>query len=303
MLRWRLISAACILAPIFVLLHLDFFYNFGAPGIWLAPVALLLGILATEEVIALFKAQNLLPAKRAIYPGVILILFSALVPIYLPLFDLELQNKYTDLLPMWALAAGLILAFAAEMRKYTGPGGVIVKVALAIFPMIYIAGLMVFLIKIRLLGGNAQGMGAMLALCVVVKMSDVGAYTFGRLFGKNKMAPKLSPGKTLEGALGGLFLAAMSSYFIFYLVIPYLLSAGEETNQLSFSWWIPPLYGVIISAIGMIGDLSESLLKRDMQQKESGRFIPGLGGILDILDSILMAAPVAFGFWVLAFGR
>jgi phosphatidate cytidylyltransferase len=98
----------------------------------------------------------------------------------------------------------------------------------------------------------------------------------------------------IEGAVGGIIFAAIASVVFFYGLVPLIVGEGARAPN----WWGCLIYGVVIGLAGIIGDLSESLLKRDMERKDSSRWLPGLGGVLDILDSVLMAAPPAYLCWV-----
>jgi phosphatidate cytidylyltransferase len=178
------------------------------------------------------------------------------------------------------------------MRKYEQPGGVIVRIAVCLFVVAYIGVQSIFLIALRTFDGNQTGMAALVSLILVVKMSDTGAYTFGRLFGKRKLAPKLSPGKTIAGAIGGLATGCAASCVFFQWIAPAM--TGDAGSG---AVWGPLLYGAILTIAGMIGDLSESLIKRDMEQKDSSTWMPGLGGVLDVIDSLLVAAPIAYLCW------
>ncbi len=133
----------------------------------------------------------------------------------------------------------------------------------------------------------------MLSLVVVVKMGDIGAYTVGRLIGRHKMAPRLSPGKTWEGLSGGLVFACVGSCAIFGWLVPWMRLEAAESGIIG---WI--VYGLLVGLAGVLGDLSVSLLKRDAGRKDSSQWIPGFGGVLDLLDSILIAAPAAYVLWV-----
>jgi CDP-diglyceride synthetase len=121
----------------------------------------------------------------------------------------------------------------------------------------------------------------LLYIIAVVKAADVGAYATGHLIGKHKLIPWLSPGKTVEGFIGGLVFSAIVAMLI--------LSPPFSRPQALFA-------GLVLGAIGQLGDLLESLLKRDAGVKDSGK-IPGFGGLLDLLDSPLLAAPAAY--WLL----
>jgi phosphatidate cytidylyltransferase len=121
----------------------------------------------------------------------------------------------------------------------------------------------------------------------VIKSSDIGAYTFGRLFGRHKLAPRVSPGKTWEGLGGAVVFAAVVS-------LAFALIFGIMRV------WIAPVFGATMAVVGQLSDLSESMLKRDAQQKDSSNRVPGFGGILDVIDSPLFAAPCAYLFLAVA---
>lgn len=124
-------------------------------------------------------------------------------------------------------------------------------------------------------------------LLLVVKMGDIGAYFTGMLLGKHKLIPWLSPGKTVEGFVGGLVLGGIAG-----LVLAAISASAAPQNQLSLIAGV--VGGVLLTLSGAFGDLAESLLKRAAEVKDSGRSIPGMGGVLDVLDSPLAAGPVAF---------
>ncbi len=122
-----------------------------------------------------------------------------------------------------------------------------------------------------------------------VVLCDAGAYFAGRAWGKRKLAPKISPGKTVEGALGGIAagtVAALVCKGVFDLFWPDL-SRG-------LPWALAAPIAFVLATAGMIGDLVESLLKRDAAQKDAGSLLPGMGGVLDRIDSALLAIPVMY---------
>ena len=121
---------------------------------------------------------------------------------------------------------------------------------------------------------------------VAVVLCDTGAYFSGRAYGKRKLAPTISPGKTLEGALGGVLagtLGALGTKLVFDSTWPGL-SEG-------LSWVAAGIFGLLVSGLGIVGDLVESLLKRDAQVKDAGSLLPGMGGILDRIDASLLGIP------------
>jgi phosphatidate cytidylyltransferase len=292
-----LISAAVILSVVLVLLWLDFRHHFGRPGVWLLPLALLLTALAAGELLDLLKANSSGPVAWSVYGGTLAIVLAAFAPLLWTSYPANFPLSKTAW-PMSALAFGVLLAFFAEMRRYKRPGGVTVNLALAIFIMSYVGLLMGFMVELRLLNDNARGMAALLSLMIVVKFADVGAYASGRLFGRHKLSPRISPGKTIEGALGGVITACIVSWLVFALLVPRIVGSSQADAT---SWrvaWTSMVYGVLMAAAGLLGDLAESLLKRDVGRKDSSTWLPGLGGVLDIIDSALAAAPVAYLCWV-----
>ena len=123
----------------------------------------------------------------------------------------------------------------------------------------------------------------------------MGAYFVGSLVGRHKMFPRISPGKTWEGLAGG-FLAGIAASMILYWLwrSPDPSLPVAEFGRLSLTWGHALFLGAFLAAIGVIGDLVESLLKRSAGLKDSGQLFPGMGGILDVLDSLLFAAPALY---------
>ncbi len=123
----------------------------------------------------------------------------------------------------------------------------------------------------------------------VVVFCDAGAYFAGRAFGRRKLAPTVSPGKTVEGAIGGILtgvVAGLLCKLVFQLAWPAL--------SRSLDWTAVVLFGIVLSIVGILGDLIESLLKRDAERKDAGWLLPGMGGVLDRIDSPLLAIPVMY---------
>ena len=298
MLRWRLISATIILSLLFGLIYLDVTYPIrGVAGVWLLPILLLAIVGGVAELLNMLATGGHRPARWSTHAGSLLVFLATCAPLGWPLAG----NTYPIDCPLgklgWPLAAtacAILLAFLAEVLRYHEPGKALVNVALAVFAICYVGLLASFLVLLRTVNSTEPlwGMIALLSTVSIVKMSDTGAYTFGRLFGKHKLAPRLSPGKTIEGLIGGLVTAVVTALIWPLVLIPMMLSPAAAPNWIG--WF---LCGLMIAIAGVVGDLAESLLKRDMRCKDSGRWIPGLGGFLDILDSLLFAAPVAFCCW------
>ncbi|HYW79417.1 MAG TPA: phosphatidate cytidylyltransferase, partial [Thermoguttaceae bacterium] len=288
MLRWRLLLGTLIIGALIALCWLD--HRAVMPGVWLLPVAVAAAVLASGEILYLAEAAGMRPLPWAVYGGNVLLVLSNWSP---PICCRP--NVFSEVGPMAgplvALGLGVLAVFLGEMRRYKKPGGVVINLAASVFGLVYVGVLFSFLIQLRLM----WGVGALASLIIVVKMGDTGAYTIGRLFGRHKMAPVLSPGKTLEGALGALAFGCLGAFAAFQWLIP---AVGMVDGHVGLSWgWLP--FGLLVGLTGLFGDLAESLIKRDAGCKDSSRWLPGFGGVLDILDSILLAAPVAWLCWAL----
>lgn len=179
---------------------------------------------------------------------------------------------------LFIILAFLFLILMQFKRRQNS--GAIIGISTTIFGIIYISWFFSFLIKIRYLEG---GLGLLAALLLITKSCDVGAYLIGSRFGKNLLIPRISPNKTIEGAIGGVLFS--------------VLLALACKPLLSFNYLQLIAIGVSISILAQLGDLSESLIKRDCQVKDSGDIFPGMGGVLDQIDSLLFTAPV-FYFYI-----
>lgn len=159
-----------------------------------------------------------------------------------------------------------------------------------VFGLFYIPWLFSFLTKIiyltpRLEGGLTTGQYYVLYLVAVTKFSDMGAYVFGSLFGRHPFAPHISPKKTWEGFAGALISSLLCSYWM-YAFMPENLSA--------FRFWDITVLGLLLGFAAVVGDLAESVVKRGAHTKDSSAMLPGIGGTLDLIDSILFTAPLLF---------
>ena len=272
---------------------------FGIGGLWLMPLGLVLTVLATFEVRHLvFKSITGLHLGMLTL-GNLLIFTSAAVPVFLPrLAGDEAIGRLG--LPMLIFSLATCFAFAEQMRTYRSENRTLSRLGRSVLAMAYAGLLMSFFVSLRMLPKNPLGFVALASLIIVVKMSDIGAYTVGRIcggrfFGHARLAPILSPKKTIEGCAGGVLFGCLGSYMSLVWMGPLVVGEGFAVP----AWWAWFSYGVVLTITGMFGDLAESLLKREAGAKDSSRWLPGLGGILDIMDSILFAAPVAYAIWAI----
>jgi phosphatidate cytidylyltransferase len=315
MLKWRLILGTAIILALIGLCWIDAQSDLpsgiqrvpiGLPGVTLIPLALILTALATQEVLRLARAANLRPAEPAIYFGNLLIVLAQWLPelnlyllqqykpgeefAYMPHLDMIHAGSHSAL---WAVALGVIMVFMAEMRRFERPGGALANIAVGVFALIYVGLMFAFAVQMRIF----WGVGAVVAWIITVKMGDIGAYTVGRLVGTTRMSPTISPGKTVEGAMGAIVFACLGSWISFHGLVQLMPPSVALNAGTTFGWLV---FGVVLGVAGIVGDLAESLLKRDVGVKDSSAWMPGFGGVLDILDSLLLTAPIAWLCW--AFG-
>ena len=166
----------------------------------------------------------------------------------------------------------------------------------ALFGFIYVVLLFSFVAKILFLPlqdetGASSSAWYVLFLVIVTKFTDTGAYIVGSLVGRHKCIPHISPGKTWEGLGGGVLGAFIGSFGCRFLFGEHLVLPGSTTMLIGAT------FALAVAAI--VGDLSESILKRTLETKDSGHFMPGIGGVLDLIDSMLFTAPVFYFYLVL----
>jgi phosphatidate cytidylyltransferase len=292
LLRWRLLAAAAIVFPVLILFWLDDTHNFSRPGIWLFPLAAMASVLAAAELLALLRAGNLFPSSPMVIAGAFLHVVLAAASLWWPAaISQDVLHRLG--ISLVAAMAGATAVLVTELWRFRSRGQSTVKIALAIFAQSYVGLPIAFLVHLRLMHPDRWGLLAVVSVILVAKMSDTGAYFFGRSFGRHKLAPTLSPGKTVEGAVGGLVAACFTSWLFFRFLVPHLIDLSDG----ACATWVWLSYAATISVAGIVGDLSESLIKRDMDCKDSSAWLPGLGGVLDVIDSILLAAPAAFFWW------
>lgn len=160
----------------------------------------------------------------------------------------------------------------------------IVAIATTLLGLMYVPWLLNFIQKINYLDG-VDGRFYVLYLLIVTKFSDVGAYCVGSLIGRHKMIPRISPGKTWEGFAGAVVVSTGASVLLAQF-------AGERLKEMNLGHALA--IGLILSLGAVVGDLIESAFKREAGAKDSGRLFPGIGGILDLIDSPLFNAPLLY---------
>jgi phosphatidate cytidylyltransferase len=299
LLRWRIILGVVFVAALAGLCWLDAVIP--RPGAVLLVAAIGVAALAAGEVRRLYAEHGIVLASSSVYFGALLPVLLSGVPVLFP----QVQVNPTIGALGWlafGLCFGLMACFAGEMRRYKAPGRSIRNVAHAALSVLYIGGLVGMLVQLRIVNtpgsiAGWHGLYPLLATIATVKLSDIGQYVVGRTTGKRKLAPLISPGKTWEGAVGGILLATL-------LAAATILAINKKfPGYQPAPLWVIWVFTITVAVAGLIGDLAESLLKRDAGVKDSSDWMPGFGGVLDILDSILFAGPVAYIWWVIGIIR
>ena len=175
---------------------------------------------------------------------------------------------------------GLCLRQFVSRSNTTG----ILAVSTTLFGLMYVPWLLNFIQKINFFP-RVDGHYYLLYFILITKCSDTGAYAVGSLIGRHKMIPRISPAKTWEGFAGAILLSTLASLLFAQFL-------GDKMTGMN--WKHAIILGVLLSIGAVIGDLIESLFKREAGVKDSGRFFPGIGGILDLLDSLLFNAPIMY---------
>ncbi len=194
---------------------------------------------------------------------------------------------------LW-LALALAFMFLRQSARYRTQNAM-ENLAITTFIIFYAGGLAGFMTKLRMEVGGQTGVTLLLFSVFIVKITDTGAFFVGRALGRHKLVEWLSPKKTWEGFFGGLATAVVCAVLLGH----WLVGAGWlrfDGRYLSPTGAFVVL-GLLLGLVSVAGDLAASLLKRDAAVKDSGRVFPGLGGVLDVVDSPLLAAPLIWLFW------
>lgn len=252
---------------------------------WLWP--LFIAIAATAMVLGLHEFW-LLAKKRGMKPDVG-VGFMGAAGLFVGFF-FDAPSKAPQLL-LLTLIAFVIAALAAEMLRGAPFDKMLSSIGATVLGVLYVVLLGGHLVSLRTGFDAKLSMHLLSFFFLVIMGSDIGAYYTGRALGRHKLAPKISPGKTWEGAIGGmaasLLMAALAHYWFF--------------PELSLKAALP--LAAAMNVFGVLGDLTESALKRSAGAKDTAQTLPGHGGFLDRLDSLLFNAPVLYYFALVYFSK
>jgi len=257
-------------------------------GGWYFTIAVaLLTYLALLEFFRMAEYTGIKPATKTTLLSCLIIIIST----YLEIIGILDKETYNSILPICSV--GICTWLLLQPKS-----GTISDIAASIFGLFYLGFLPSFWIKLRglesivitspdgLLGsieifGNSLGLYFTLTSCLLIVASDIGSYFIGKSFGKRSLSP-ISPSKTIEGLIGGITCSILLA-----ICFKFFLNWGNP-------FLIGILYGLLISLMALVGDLIESMMKRDAKIKDSGTFLPGHGGILDRIDSYIFTPSVIY---------
>jgi len=295
MLKMRLIIGTLLAVALVGLLLLDDHLGREVGLSWPPSFCILIGLAAA---VSLYELATLLRRRQwRVYElptlAAVMVMLSVAVMSHVTGTRIRLGPSLGPSDPAVVILAVLVLGvIAAEVvraaRHGEGLKEAIGSVGATLFMAAYGGVLMLFVVAIRFLhpiGDPTHGLHLFLMFLAVVKGTDIGAYCVGKMIGRHKLVPRLSPAKTIEGCVGGYALGMAAAL-------------GLGLTLAGLAVWQAVVFGLVVSTAAVIGDLAESLVKRAVETKDSSRAVPGFGGVLDIMDSILFAAPVAYAVLV-----
>lgn len=295
MLRYRLLSALIVISGALFFVALDAWAPLdGCTGFWMLPLGGYLIYGSAFECVWMIRRSSIGSIAPPALIGCAGVMLAACLPVLWPLLFGAPYPSDCLLGPLgWPLAALVIaqvVSFVWWMPSYVPNSGFFVRAILSGWVSAYFGSCFAFAVAVRMTGSSAWGLYLLVGLIVVTKCSDAGAYFTGRALGRTKLCARVSPGKTVEGLVGGMLIATFAAWMYFGLAGPWAFGASRVTVD-----WPGVLgLGILLTLAGLAGDLLESIFKREMGCKDSGRLLPGLGGLWDVTDSLLPAAVVGY---------
>jgi phosphatidate cytidylyltransferase len=291
MLRWRLLMSAILIPAVIGLFALD--HVLGRTAMVLFAFCLLAAIRCVFEMQELLSARDLRPRAAACYVLSLLIVASGWMhvvwnPPQVPPVSLLVSLGWIG----DAFAMAFVVMLLIEAAMFREPGRSMETLGSGLITVCYSGLLLAMTAQLRWFPSPETGYFALASMVICVKCGDTFAYTFGRLWGQRKMVPRLSPGKTWMGFVGAIAGSTVGG-FLWLNYGGSLFAARPEPASLA----IVIAYSASMGLVGLIGDLCESLVKRDVGRKDAPALLPGFGGLLDLFDSPLFAGPFALAWW------
>jgi len=280
-LALRLLTAALLIPPLILVIFQG--------GLWVLGTVIVISLLGILEFYHLIEAKGAEPLRG----------FGIAAAVALPVV-VYVGGDYEATLLLSVVLLGLMVAQLGKQRIAEA----LASISGTFFGVFYVGWLLSHAVALRgfhdvassrfgaeAVAGMHPDAGAyyLFSTIALVIAGDVGAYFAGRRWGRRKLAPRVSPNKTIEGALG-----AIAAGTAVGLGLKAGFDAFAPELSAALGWWGCALLSPVLAAVGIVGDLVESLLKRDAQVKDTGTLLPGMGGVLDRIDSNLLAIPVMY---------
>jgi phosphatidate cytidylyltransferase len=299
MLSTRVLFGVLMVAGLLLALTIDEWFAPWFP-LWFLLCATAL-IAAAVELNGLLDVTSARPSSNSVVGGVLALIVANWAPHLAEGYVsadgasalLHDTSRPLDVLswPFLAFVAVLMTSFVVQSFQFATPGRTMAKISGTVLAVAYVGLLGSFMVQMRWFEGRFQGLLAIAFLVAAAKGADTGAYTLGRLAGRHKLWPKLSPHKTVEGAIGGVVFGVAASLMVAAI-------ARYGLNVPTLDWTGAAVYGLVVAVVAQLGDLMESMIKRDCERKDASSAVPGFGGILDVIDSLIFAGPVAYALWL-----
>ena len=251
----------------------------------LAPAYLVISLLAMQEYSVMMNLRGIPIRKRSLVVAIFLTLPASLPVTYPGMQPLFEGVSWREVL------LGMFAFYLIALEVMRPNQNSMYSVIFTLFGYLYIPWLFGYVITLRYTPDGVLGLWYLMLPMLAIIASDVGAYVVGKLFGRRKLAPQLSPNKTLEGAFGGLGLAIF--------IVTATAYGLEYWRSIQVDLYDAILFSVLVASAAQLGDLFESLIKRWAGVKDAGGLLPGHGGVLDRIDSMLFAVPVTYYFVML----
>lgn len=283
-LRTRISLGAAMLAAFFGVLGLD--HLFGT-DIFLGIVAICVGSVGILEFYSIARGEGISPFRvSGLICGIFLFINIWFSVRDVSIWPTHLFPLHNHLLVMGFLVLPIFWTFFAQGIK-ADISGVLKNISVTIFGIFYVFFLLSFAMALRHLP-DGIGPYAFLFVVLISKVGDIGGYLFGRRYGKRKLSPVISPNKSIEGLVFGLALSLIIAWLFCFI-----------SGKWIIPWeWVAP-FALVVGLSAALGDLAESLIKRGANVKDSGGYIPAFGGILDVIDGLLVSMPVGYYLLVL----
>jgi len=287
MLFWRLVFGPILIAAFVGLLWADL--SLGPQAPLLALLVILIALRMSWEYCRLLEIRSF----RLHWPPLALLACGVVLANWIPVPGLTGTAASLARLgpPMLVFGLSLMLLFTRAMYHFQQPGSSLENLGAEVLGLSYIAVLASTTAQLRWVGDGLLAYIPLASLVVTVKCGDTSAFFVGRALGGARMAPRISPGKTVSGGIAALLGGMLGGCLWLHFALPGL--TGRPAGPI----WALLLYGLLIALAGLLGDLAESLIKRDVGQKDAPPLFPGFGGLLDVVDSVLFCGPLALLLW------